>query len=229
MMKLLNLIVIIIAFLAPSLLFSQDVKVINDLRSRTSLSVSKRIFKDFEIFSEFELGLEENISKLGKLQGEIGINYSPIKFLDIEAKYRYTKNRKNYSTEYKYTNLIALAADAKYKIKDLKLYYRLQFQSRDDESLWNGTDDESNVYKNRLKLKYNVKRTKLTPYLSSEVYVQTGINGIDATKLKTKVGLEYPVSKVGTIKLYYRNDRELADFIPFTYHTIGFSCNFKFK
>lgn len=228
-MKTKNIIFLFLGLMASSLAFSQDVKVIKDLRSRSSLSIAKEVFDDFEIFSELELGLEEDLSKLGKLHGEIGLNYSPIKFLKLEAKYRYTKNRKNYSDEYKYTNLIAVAAEAKYKIDDLRLYYRLQYQNRDDESLWNGTDTEGNIYKNRVKFKYNIRRTKLTPYLYSEIYVQKGINGIDATKLKTVGGLEYPASKYGTIKLFYRNDRELTDFIPFTYHTIGFSYNFKFK
>lgn len=228
-MRIQRIIVLSVTLLLPAFIYGQSVKVINDLRSRSSISISKGLFNNFEVFSELELGLEENLSKMGKLQGEIGLKYSPIKFLELEAKYRYTKNRKNYSDEYKYTNLFALAGEAKYDINRFRIYYRLQYQSIDDESIWNGTDNEGDVYKNRLKLKYNIRGTKITPFLFSEIYVQIGINGIDATKLKTVGGFDYPVTKRSSVKLYYRNDRELTEFIPYSYQTIGFAYNLKFK
>jgi len=228
-MRIQSLIILLIVILFPAIINAQNVKVINDLRSRSSIAVSKGLYKDFEIFSELEIGLEENLSKLGKLHAEIGLNYSPYKFLKLEAKYRYTKNRKDYSEEYKYTNLISLSAEAKKKIDRFTLYYRFQYQNNDDESLWDGYDNEIDVYKNRLKLKYNIWGTKLEPYLSSEIYIQNGIDGIDATKLKTICGIEYPLAKYITSKAFYRNDRELTNFIPYTYHTFGFQLNFQFK
>ena len=213
----------------PTLLFSQNMKVINDLRSRTSLGIVKKLTNNLTAFSEVELGLEEDISKLGKIHAEGGLVYSPFKFLDLDAKYRFTKNRKNYSEEYKYTHMVALSAEAKYKIDRLKLYYRFQYQTIDDDATSNQSNDTNrNIYKNRLKLKYNLKGTKLTPYAYSEIYILAGINGIGATKLKTIAGFEYPLKKHHEIKLYYRNDKELTNYIPYMYHTMGFSYTYNF-
>lgn len=214
-------------FFIPSILLSQNVKVINDLRSRTSLGITKELFNKLETFGEIEIGFEENIRELGKLHAEAGIAYSPFKILDIGAKYRFTKNRKNYSDEYKYTQLIALSAEAKYKIDRLKLYYRLQYQTIDDDAISFQQDNTNrNIFKNRLKLKYNLKKTKLNPFISSEIYAAVGINGMDATKLKTLAGFEYAFTKHHEIKLYYRNDKELTNYIPYTYHTLGFSYTY---
>lgn len=228
-MRIQKLIVLTVTLLIPVFVYAQNVKVVNDLRSRSSISVSKGLFNDFEIFSELELGLEENLSRMGKLKGEIGLKYSPFKFLELDAKYRYTKNRKNYSDEYKYTNLFAFSGEAKYKIEKLSIYYRLQYQSIDDESIWDGIDQVGDVFKNRLRFKYNVRGTKITPFIFSEIYVQSETNGFNATKLKTVGGFDYPVSKKSSVKLYYRNDKELTDFMPYSYQTIGFAYNLKFK
>lgn len=215
--------------LMPTLLFSQNTKVINDLRSRTTLGIVKEFSNKLSAFNEFELGFEEDLSKLGKIHAEAGLVYSPFKFLDLEAKYRFTKNRKNYGNEYKYTNLIGLSAQVKYKIDRLKLYYRLQYQTIDDNAVsYNLKDTNRNIYKNRIKLKYNLRRTKLTPFTFSEIYIVVGINGIDATKIKNVLGFEYRINKRNELKIYYRNDKELTNYIPYMYHTMGFSYTYNF-
>lgn len=211
----------------PALLFSQNVKVINDLRSRTTLGIVKEVANKVQLIGEIELGYEENISKIGKAHAEAGIAYSLFKFLDLEVGYRFSKNRKNYSDEYKYTHIIALSAEGKYKINRLKFYNRIQYQTIDDDAItYNPNDQNRNIYKNRIKLKYNLRKTKLSPFVYSEIYMLAGINGIDASKLKTVMGIEYPFKNHTELKIYYRNDKELTNYIPYMYHTLGFSFSF---
>lgn len=217
-------------FLISSILCAQDMKVVNDLRMRSSLGIEKEFGDRFWAFSEVEVGLEEDISKLGKVYGEVGFGYSPMKYLDLSAKYRLTRNRKNYTDSYKKTHLFAISAEGKYKVDLVKLYGRVQYQNVDEELLWDDSNQEaSHVFKSRLKVKYDVWGTKLTTYVSAEIYMVSGATGIDASKLKSIVGVEYPLGHRCELKIYYRNDRELKKYIPYTYHTMGFSYVFKFK
>lgn len=222
--------IFIICFLLITLVSvkAQNVKVIGDLRMRTSFEIEKEIIDDLNIFGEFELGLEQDLEKIGKIHGELGTAYTPWKFLSFEAKYRYTKNRKNYTDEYKYTHTFAIATEADYKFDRLKLYYRLQYQNVDDELIWTvGDQKTSNILRHRIKLKYNIKGIKINPFISSELYTPWGYEGLSTTKLKTISGIEYDLKKFGSLKVYYRNDHELTSFIPYTYHTWGISFNIK--
>lgn len=222
-------ILIIAALLTfPCLVHAQNVKVVRDLRSRTYFGIEKEIIKNLEVFGELELGLEQDLEKIGKIHGEFGTSYAPLKFLSFEAKYRYTKNRKNYKDEYKYTNTLALAAEADYKFDRFKAYYRIQFQNVDDESSWfNSTEAAKNIVRNRVKLKYNIKGFKLDPFVSTELYASHNYDAWEASKLKTYVGCEYKIKDVGVLKFYYRNDRELVQYLPYAYHTLGLGFTLK--
>lgn len=225
-----NLIVVVCVFLiAPVVIKAQHVKVISDLKSRTALGFEKEIIKEINVFGEVELCLEQNLEEIGKIYGEFGAEYAPLKFISFKAKYRYSKNRKNYSDEYKYTHTIALASEADYKIDRFKFYYRLQYQNVDDEIYWSTVIGKTrNLIRNRIKLKYNIKGIKIDPFISTELYSPWDTNGLSASKLKTFAGFEYDVKKIGDLKLYYRNDKELTKYIPYSYHTLGVSFTFKF-
>lgn len=208
----------------PLQLLAQNVKVVSDLRSRSSLKIDKAIFNTLNLYGEVELGMEQNISKLGKLLAETGITYSPFRFLDFETHYRLTKNRRNYTDRYKYTHQFALSAEAKHKIDRTRFYYRLQYQNIDDDATsFTAVAEHRNIYKNRLKVKYNIRKSKINPFASTELYFIPGTKNIDATRLKSLFGIEYNLPKKNEIKIFYRNDRELTNYIPYTYHTIGFS------
>lgn len=228
-MRLIYLLFLTIFIILPLSSFSQDVKVVRDLRLRNTLSIEKKITKKLLIFGEAEIGLEKDIGQMGKLHGEIGIGYSPLKFLSFESKYRYTKNRKNFSEEFKFTHLLAFSAEGKYKFNRLRTYYRLQYQNIDEEQITDKTDKPNrNLLKNRIKLKYNIKGSKLTPYFAPELYVSVGQMGIVVTKLKTIAGVEYEFNKNQKVKFYYRNDKEMTTYLPYMYHTLGLSYNLTF-
>lgn len=209
---------------------AQYVKVVGDLRSRTSVAVQKTLFEKLDLYTEAELGLEQNISKIGKLKAEAGLTYSPFKFLDVEAAYRFSKNRKNYGNNYKFTHTVMASLQVKQNIERFKLSYRLQYQNIDDDATtYTAPNEYRNIYKNRLKLEYNIRKSKITPFISSELYLPTNRTGLYASKLKSIAGIEYKIPWTKhSLKAYYRNDREITNYMPFTYHTLGLSFLFKF-
>lgn len=221
---------ILIFIFAFTELNAQYVKVVGDLRSRTSVGVQKTLFDKLDLFADTELGLEQNLSKFGKFKGEAGLTYSPFKFLDVEAAYRFSKNRKNYGNNYKYTHTFLASMQLKQKIERFKLSYRLQYQNIDDDATtYTAPVEYRNIYKNRFKVEYNISKSKITPYISSELYLPTNRKGLYVGKLKSMVGIEYKIPWTKhSLKAYYRYDREITSYIPYTYHTLGLSFLFKF-
>ena len=214
--------------LYPLLFFAQSVKVIGDLRSRSSFGVEKEIGKKLTLNGDFEIGLEENISKLGKLHGEFQVGYFVLKNVDFQIAYRFTKNRKNYSEEYKYTHMLSAASSYSHKIDRFKLYHRIKYQNVDEDEMFTGEAASRNIVKYRFKTKYNIRKSKLSPYISSELYTAFGVSGFDFSKLKSIIGFEVDMDEFGEVKLYYRNDYELTNYIPYNFHTLGMAYVYKF-
>ncbi|MCF8363205.1 MAG: DUF2490 domain-containing protein [Prolixibacteraceae bacterium] len=216
-------------FIFPFQLMAQNSKVVSDFRSRTSLKVEKGLTKNLNTFVEFELGLEQNITEIGKIHGEAGLEYRIFNDLEVEAKYRITKNRKNYSTNYKLTHTYALSAEYSKRFDLLKGYIRLQFKSIDDEAMSATSFDElRNIVKPRLKFKYDIWGTRLSPYLMSELYLLANNITFTLYKIKNIAGVEYTFFNDNELKFYYRNDRELNAYLPYMYHTLGMTYSIKF-
>jgi hypothetical protein len=203
---------------------AQYVKVVNDFRSRTSFGVEKELINNLNLYGEVELGLEQDWTKIGRLKAETGLNYTPYKFLELETNYRFSRNRRNYRDKYKYTHTFALSGEAKHKVDRFRLSYRLQFQNIDDDATsYTEFNEHRNILKTRFRAKYNIRKSVVTPFVSTELYFSPEKAGLNTTKLKSMAGIDYKLMKRDVIRIYYRNDRELSNFLPFTYHTIGFA------
>lgn len=206
---------------------AQNVKVVNDLRLRTSIAFEKELRNKLILYSNFELGYEKNITIFEKYHTEIGANYEICKLLDLAVKYRFSKKRKNYSDTFKYTQTYALAIQFNKKIDRFKLSYRLQYQNIDDEINWLSSHEADNILRNRVKIKYNIRGMKIDPFISTEIYNPFNINEIYASKIKTLIGAEIDLNKWGELKPYYRLDNEISIIEPYMYYTIG--CDYIFK
>ena len=102
--------------------------------------------------------------------------------------------------------------------------HRVQYQNIDDEFLGiiSGVVKKQ-IIKNRIRLKYNIKKINISPFVSPELYMGINLLGANLLKFKTIIGIEYYQKKQHQFKLYYRNDQELSQIYPFTYHTLGIS------
>lgn len=216
-------------FLLPLNLVAQSSKVVSDFRTRTTIKVEKEFIKNLSGFTEFELSLEQDISRIGKIHAEAGIEFNPIKSLDIEAAYRFSKNRKSYSNNYKYTHTYAISAQYRKRFDLLKCYMRLQFKNIDDEAMEATSIEElRSIVKPRLKVKYDIWGTRISPYALSELYFSMKKFSFSPTKIKNIIGAEYSFYKKNEIAIYYRNDHEIKNYLPYTYHTMGISYCIKF-
>ncbi len=218
---------LILQLLAVGKSYSQPVKVTQDFRTRTALGVEKELLKNLTMKGETEIGFQKNASQLAKVFGEIALNYEIAKFLESEIAYRYTHNRKGYTDNFKQTHLFSASIEASKRIDQIKGFYRIQFQNDDEDfAVYEKSKKSENILKNRIKLNYKIRGTKLTPYVSSELYHAISEKLWDAQKIKWVAGINYSVRKTQDAKLYFRIDRELTPYIPYMYYTCGVSYNF---
>lgn len=215
-------ILLFICFLTSN---AQEIKVIQDFRLRSSVTVEKKFFNELTIRGEGAFELEKDMSQFGKYYLETGATYNFFNFLEANLDYRHIWNRKSFSNEFKQANRYALHLQASKKIDRLKLYYRVRYQTLDDDfQLFELNEPAKNILRNRIKLKYNLKGTRLSPKISSELYLHVN-DDFNPLKIKTLIGGEYALKKLGEISVYYKNERELRSTVPYTFSSID--VNFK--
>ncbi len=209
--------------LCSTSIFAQSTKVVNDYRTLSSLKIKQKFSDDLSAYTEIKFGLHKNSTKIWKIQGDLGVSYNPIKCLDMEAEYRYSKNRISYSNSYKLTHTFAFSAQYSKRIDLLKYYVRLKLQNTDDELYTFGDKDLKHIVKTRLKLKYDIWGSKFSPYVLSELYLTNQNMHFSIKKLKSCIGIEYDLKNNTELDVFYRNDQELNNYLNYTYHTLGIS------
>jgi hypothetical protein len=171
----------------------------NDFQTWYSVSLNKKIIKKTTLTVKTGLRLRENSSLYAK------------QFTDVKIKRKYSK-RISYAVGYRYINKWNIAlnisnqkrfyADVNYKNKFSKRFYytvRNRWQTQGDLFGYKMT------LRQKFGLDYNIKKTKLTPSISTEYFLnlEDGIN-----KLRSTIALGYPLAKKLDFELTYRIQQE---------------------
>ncbi len=137
---------------------------------------------------------------------EAGVDYKLFKFLNVGGSYRFFINeRETKSTEY--FSRFTLDAEGKYSLRNLDVKLRTRYTNY---SVIDADDDDKQPFlRYRLKLKYNIQKLKLSPYVAMELFHQ--LNESDITKTRKTIGLDYKIDKHQKVGLeylmqYYKDD-----------------------
>jgi hypothetical protein len=178
----------------------------NDFQLWNTLNLSKKINKSFRSDIKYGARFRENASRLST------------QFIDFKVKYKENK-RWSFAIGYRsisdYTisnNLILknrFYADA-YFSKKLKRYF-FSLRNRVLTQLSNNVSKE--VVRQKYKLAYNIKKTKLSPSISIELFYS-----LDNYFYKTRNSFElaYPINKKIDFSLVYKIENEFNVVDPFT-------------
>lgn len=181
----------------------------------------------------------------------VGVDYKPIKFLKLDAGYKYirqhsplqTTKKGNIIPAYWYDrHRVYVSATGKLKFGrfDLSLRERYQFTQRigkwvpkyasdgvtpkDDEWISNKS---KHLLRSRLECEYGMKKSKFKPSISVELYDNLTENFM-VEKIRYTIGCEYKINRHNSIDLFYRyiqvpshGDTEDSG------HIIGIGYNFK--
>ncbi len=162
-----------------------NISLTKNINKKLSISISPEVrFKEQFIVDEYFI--------------EAGLDYKIFKFLYVGGNYRYIVNeRETKSTEY--FGRIALDVTGEYSLKKFDIQLRTRYCQYNDFD----TEDDSNdpLLRYRLKLKYNISKSRITPVVALELFHQ--LNDNEISKTRTTFGLDYKINKVQKIGVKY--------------------------
>lgn len=182
------------------------------------LEFTKKFLKDFEFSIIPEFRLQDNFT-MDEYIFEGKLSYEPFKYLDLAASYRLNTNVKTKGNEVSHS--LVFDATGKIKIERFKASLRTRFSNETDSG-----DNPLSVYyfRPRIKLQYNIRKTKIEPYISYELF--QNLKEKDLYKGRFDAGLSRDIGKMHKVGLYYR----LQDYFDLrdTIHILGINYQFKF-
>ena len=208
---------------------SQTTVVTRDLEVWSALGLETKLHDNFKLSMNQEFRLWQNAQQVDQYFTEVaGKYYAFDKHLRFGLGYRYIRDN-NVENGYQNEQRWALDAEYRHKVNRLTLGYRLRSTNRNDVG---ETTAEGDVPKKNLRLrlysKYNIKNWKLDPYASVELFRQYE-SGTDPfyRKLRFTVGTSKKVVPGGTLRGFYRVERDWSEALPNTTGIVGIGFTYK--
>ncbi|MDD2633867.1 MAG: DUF2490 domain-containing protein [Bacteroidales bacterium] len=217
-----NIIVVLLLALSP-VVYSQ----VNDAGLWLDISVEKRFSQSLSIeFANCER-FDENITELGSIVNEIGINYSFSKTDEISFFYRI---KLNHALDNSYYPVRRFYVDYAHEF-DLGLFdlnARLRAQTQQKNTYFFDFDSNSN-FALRPKIKLSHQYLKWEPYLSFEAYLPFFEDEYrPCEKFRAVIGLEYSLNKYNAFDLGYMIQKEVFEENPVTDFVLLVGYKFRF-
>lgn len=218
---------IIIFLLMPIFISAQESNVTSDLELWSSLGIEKKLGNKWKLSFEEEFRFTQDISRFDIYLSDLGVNYKLNKNFSLGANYRFYSN-KDKDGDFNNAHRLSAKLNCGFKIERFKLDYRLQFQNK-DEDFFKGSSNAVYNLRNRLTATYNIKGTKLEPYVQTELFSRFEKDEeAYFNKVRWTIGLNYSLSKKSDVNIFYRLNNELnQDFNKDTY-IIGVGYTFSF-
>lgn len=168
------------------------------------LEFSKKIVNNLKIEFNPELRLLSDF-KMDTYILEGGLSYKLHKYLTIAGYYRYENawDYKKSTGAYKgqiASNRLAFDAKSGFYLDRFEFQFRLRYTNGADFD--QTTDDRTSYFRYRAKIDYDIKNSKLVPFLSIEAFHDLILNDVD--KMRYTGGLLYPINKSNELSLFYR-------------------------
>jgi hypothetical protein len=184
----------------------------------TSIGVEKKLGK-WEVAVEGQLRNHDFFQDLNRVSLKLEVTRNILKPLKIGASYEYmTFNDLEYSDlQPRQRYNVFIQGSQKFGRFNISLRERIQRTIKDesDRIKENGNYDTYKVnpeyiWRNRLKLAYNIPHFPVTPSLSVETFYQlNNPDGNTFNQLRYMLSFDYKVNKHHTFELYGLNDREI--------------------
>jgi hypothetical protein len=178
----------------------------NDFQLWNTLNLSKKINKSFRADIKYGARFRENASLLSTQFIDFKVKYKENKRWSFAIGYR---SISDYSILNNFESKNRFYADA-YFSKKLKRYF-FSLRNRVLTQLSNNISKE--VLRQKYKLAYNIKKTKLLPSISIELFYSLDNYFY---KIRNSFELSYPINKKIDFSLVYKIENEFNVVDPFT-------------
>lgn len=216
MKKIQIIIALTVLLITATTTFAQE--VVNEMQYRTELGLSYSPFKKIKFSFNPEIRFDDTFSA-DKYVFEGGIEYKPVKFLELEANYRYYINPRD-TKETEYFNRYAVSATGKKEFGRFKTALRLRYSNDADDEI---TDEKFLRYK--LSTAYNIPKCKLTPSVAVETFQSLGDES-GLYKMRYSAGVDYKLFKKNYIGLRYKFDYYQTEYINRHIISLGYKIKF---
>ncbi len=180
------------------------------------LEFTKTFLKKFEFSIIPEFRFQDDFT-MDKYQFDGRLAYQPVKFLELAAAYRIKTNVKDKGNEV--THRLVLDAKISKEFSRFKTSFRTRYTTYNNID----GDGKTRFIRPRLKVVYDIKGNKFTPFTSYELF-----HSLSTKKLRKgrfDVGVSRKMGKLHRVGIYYRLQYYYAD-IP-SINILGIDYRFK--
>ena len=196
--------------------FAQE--VVNETQYRTELGLSYSPFKKIKFSFNPEIRFDDTFSA-DKYVFEGGIEYKPVKFLELEANSRYLVNPRD-TKETEYFNRYAFSVTGKKEFGRFETALRLRYSNDADDDI---TDEKFLRYK--FSTEYNIPKCKITPSVAVEAFQSLGDES-GLHKMRYSAGLDYKLFKNNYIGIVYKFDYYQTEYTNRHIISLGYKIKF---
>ena len=205
---------LLILFLLPIFCFAQE----EDFQSWSTITLKQKVSKKFDFYLRNTVRYRENSSIISKAFIDLKIKYKIKKNMSFAFGYRdihsWNNRLSRQNIERFYTDIVL-----RKKIDRYVFFVRNRLQRQGELNNYN------NVFRQRFKLAYNIKGTKLAPAVSTEYFYHLTRQ---LNKLRHSIVLSYPVSKKIDFDLGYRFQHEINIARPKNLFILDAKLNYSF-
>ncbi|HET6558635.1 MAG TPA: DUF2490 domain-containing protein [Prolixibacteraceae bacterium] len=174
------------------------------------LEFSKKIVKNLKVEFNPELRFFNDF-KIDTYILEGGLSYKLHDYLTVAGYYRY-ENTNDYKPNrevfvWEPSNRFAFDAKTGIDIQRFNVSFRLRYTN--GAEINNPDEDRYSFFRYRTKIDYDIKGSKIIPYVSAEAFHDLKLNYFD--KMRYTGGIAYPLNKDNELSLFYRLQDYLED------------------
>ena len=173
------------------------------MQTRMELKTSLKLAKKWKLIFAPEFRFDENF-EVSKYLFELRSEYKPIKNITVGAGYRYIINPRP-EKDIEYLSRYAFDVEWGNDYKRWEPSFRLKYTNYSEDVT------DGNFLRYKAELGYDIKKSKLTPIISTEFYQELSDN--ELYKVRYGLGAKYKFNKKNSINFdykldYYKNDFE---------------------
>jgi predicted porin len=212
-----------IILIMPFRAFSQE----TDFDTWITLELKGKLFKlvNFDVVPE--LRLWDNSTRVESMLGEVEVSVPLNKYFQFGVAYRaqLDVSTPDYN---KRNHRFSIFAEANYKIKRLRIGYRAAYHQEYTNIHTSELGDVPETqHRHKISLKYNIKKSGFSPYVSAEMFFTLKPEWKDRErKLRTSLGIQYKINKKISASMEYKFQRQFYTIDPKTDHILGLGMEY---
>jgi len=208
-------------------LLSNTYSQVNDAGLWLSLNIEKKINKKWSLGISQEFRYNENITELGTILTEIGVNYRINKTIRVSGNYRFA-NKLLIDNTYNQRHRFFADINLRKKVNSFQFSYRARIQNQ-FKDLRSRSDEAVFMYylRNKISASYNFNK-KWNTFFSIENYTPLNVENYFTDNVRYSIGTEYSINKFNSLELFYLIQKEYNVNNPFTDYILGIAYNYSF-